>query len=97
MAEVEHDENLTLEVIIPENSTAGDKITIQGPNKEYVEFVTPNNVVPGDTVHVVVNHNEAECSPNSPSAEKENQNKPQGYGVAAVTTVSIIVRFQKYC
>ena len=70
-------EDMTLEVTIPESSSAGDKITIECPNKSYVQFVTPENVVAGDTVHVVVNDSGTEKASSTTSYQ----------GVAAVTTV----------
>ena len=75
-------EDMTLEVTIPESSSAGDKITIECPNKSYVQFVTPENVVAGDTVHVVVN----ESGQNELVTEKESSTTSY-QGVAAVTTV----------
>lgn len=103
MEESTENDNLTLEVTIPENSVAGDKITIQCPDHNYVEFVTPANVVAGDTVHVMVADSKdiessTEHKDNSEnvdvveSPEKVEATKPKGggyQGVAAVTTVRV--------
>lgn len=82
--------NLTLEVTIPENSEAGDRITIQCPDDSYVAFVTPDNVVPGDTVHVMINDSTEALVPDA--TVSENLHSPTVKGsyrsVAAVTTVS---------
>lgn len=105
MEEAHENENLTLEVTIPENSVPGDKITIQCPDHNYVEFVTPANVVAGDTVHVMVadskdiesttEHKDSnESTDSAENPEKVETPKPKGggyQGVAAVTTVSIFL------
>jgi uncharacterized membrane protein len=81
-------QEVTLEVTIPENSTAGDRITIQCPNDTFVQFVTPANVVPGDTVHVTVSDSTAAEEGNeSVAVERKTESTSYG-GVAAVTTVS---------
>lgn len=95
MEEAPESEKLTLEVTIPENSVAGDKITIQCPDNNFVEFVAPENVVAGDTVHVMVGDTKdiEESSEQKETSETMTVEAPKskvggGYqGVAAVTTV----------
>lgn len=81
----EESKEMTLEVTIPENSTPGETITVQCPDSNYVQFVTPQHVIPGDTVHVTVS--DTTRSDASGSADSK-EGEPKSYGgVAAVTTV----------
>lgn len=88
MSETENTKNsVTLEVIIPESSTAGDTVTIHCPDNTFVEFVTPDNVAPGETVHVVVGDT------GSSTVHQDAASNGNSYGgVAAVTTVRIYRR-----
>mmetsp|Transcript_36996 Transcript_36996/g.73618 ORF Transcript_36996/g.73618 Transcript_36996/m.73618 type:complete len:371 (+) Transcript_36996:9-1121(+) len=76
----EDSKGLTLEVIIPENSTPGETITVQCPdNNNFVQFETPHHVVPGDTVHIEVS--------DSTEQNKQDSVETANYrGVAAITT-----------
>ena len=77
--------NVMLEVTIPKNSVAGDRITVQCPDHNFVEFVTPNNVAPGDTVHVMV-ASEQPVSTETTVVQKEKSSGSY-QGAAVVTTV----------
>lgn len=93
--------NLTLEVTIPENSVAGDKITIQCPDSNYVEFVAPPNISPGDTVHVMVTDSEeSQISCELKEGQRDILERPKAksgglQGVAAVTTVRLLYQQTK--
>jgi len=77
--ETKKEETLMVEVTIPDNSVAGDKITVQCPDNNYLEFTTPENVAPGDVVHVQV--------PSGEESESKSSTVVKEYGgVAAVTT-----------
>ncbi len=85
MSETEYAKNnVTLEVIIPESSAAGDTVTIHCPDNTFVEFVTPENIAPGETVHVVVGDAE-----HATMSQDVVSNGNSYGGVAAVTTVRI--------
>lgn len=75
---------MVLEVKIPENSAAGDPITVRCPDNTHVQFVTPESVVAGDTVHVHV----ATGADNDHYSSTETSGTNYA-GVAAVTTVRI--------
>lgn len=81
--------NVTLQVTIPENSEAGDNIIIHCPDNSYVQFITPENVVSGDTVHVKVGDSTENAILNTDSGKASTVDSTNSYrGVAAVTTVS---------
>jgi hypothetical protein len=79
---------MTLEVTIPENTVAGDHVTIQCPNNSFVQFVTPENVVSGDRVHVQISGNSDEESNGSVPTVGKGVSDTSYNGIAAVTTVS---------
>jgi hypothetical protein len=81
-------QDVTLEVTIPENSAAGERITIQCPDNTFVQFFTPDNVVAGDTVHVTVSDSSVTESGNESVAVERKAEGTSYQGVAAVTTVS---------
>mmetsp|Transcript_59020 Transcript_59020/g.120921 ORF Transcript_59020/g.120921 Transcript_59020/m.120921 type:complete len:344 (+) Transcript_59020:52-1083(+) len=82
------EENILVEVTIPENSVAGDKITVECPDSKLVEFVTPDNAAPGDTVHVMVNNHTEEAVK---ADSKDSSDKKSGYGGVAAVTTGVLV------
>jgi hypothetical protein len=82
---------MTLEVTIPENTVAGDQVTIQCPNNSFVQFVTPENVVSGDRVHVQISGTSDEVRNGTVPTEEKGVSDTSYKGIAAVTTVSNVI------
>lgn len=85
MSHVEN--NVTVEVTLPENVEAGDTITVHCPDNSYVEFVAPPDVASGDTVHVLVDGCKVDEGSRDVSSVSVDISKASYRGVAAVTTV----------
>jgi hypothetical protein len=84
---------MTLEVTIPENTVAGDQVTIQCPNNSFVQFVTPENVVSGDRVHVQISGTSDEERNGSVPTDERGVSDTSYKGIAAVTTVSNVFAY----
>lgn len=88
-----HEPEMVLEVKIPDNSVAGDQITVRCPDNTHVQFVTPEHVVAGDTVHVQVNTTTDGENGGTSSTEANDTPGTSYAGVAAVTTVSFLTHY----